>query len=386
MRKNIPLLSISFRPFFILAALLAVLGPFLWVCIYSGHISLPLNNVEPLFWHGHEMLFGFSGALIAGFILTASANWTSSAPYQGRYLLLLILLWLMERFSYFLPLHVNVSFVLMNLFFPTLVVMLFYKLRNFPKQKYVFIPILLVLTSGKFLHSWGHLFTNEQFEYFGKHIGSGLIRLIMLLIAGRVLPFFSRKRIKGLEINVPNWVNFMSLIPVAILIIPFPEVMPKEIRAVIYLWAILSNTIRQGMWQPHRAFKIPIIFVLHVGVMFITWGLFQELLGLYYEQVQFSQAPLHMLLVGGLGVIGVGIMTRVSLGHTGRVIKADKWIQLIYLCITFGAIIRVGGPLFFPELYFKSLYLSAALWTLGFVVFLLRFVGVLASARPDGKE
>ena len=210
MRSNSHLFNISFRPFFILAALIAFINPLVWVLSYLGHLPLPLNLVDPLFWHGHEMLFGFSGALIAGFILTASANWTSSEPYQGNTLMVLSALWVLERVSYFLPLNLHLQFILLNLFFPFLLFLLFLKLRNFPKQKYVFIPILLGLTLGKIFHSFEHIYEVDAIELHGKEIAAGLVRFIVLLIAGRVVPFFTRKKIQGLQIVMPAWSNPMA--------------------------------------------------------------------------------------------------------------------------------------------------------------------------------
>jgi uncharacterized protein involved in response to NO len=117
MNNHHPVLSIGFRPFFLLAALIAIINPTIWVSLYTGSSSIFLN-VDPLFWHGHEMIFGFSGALIAGFILTASANWTKTTPYQGKALILLITFWLLERISYFFSFNDYLQFILSNTFFP----------------------------------------------------------------------------------------------------------------------------------------------------------------------------------------------------------------------------------------------------------------------------
>ncbi|MBT3982217.1 MAG: NnrS family protein [Bacteriovoracaceae bacterium] len=385
MKKTLPILSISFRPFFILAALIAVVNPVAWILNYQGHLSLPLTNVSPMFWHGHEMIFGFSGALIAGFILTASANWTSSSPYSGGPLLFLISLWLLERISYFLPLNESMLFFTMNLFFPTLTIMLLIKLLNFPKQKYVFIPILMILTIAKFSHSWGNLFSHDLIEVSGRHTATSIIRLIVLLIAGRVTPFFTRKKIEGVEITLPAWINPVSLIPIALLVVPWPESTPRTFLALVYLVAILGNITRQLMWKPHKTIKVPILFILHIGIALINLSLIQEFVGLFNENMYFAKANLHMLMTGGLGTVAMGIMSRVSLGHTGRVIEADKTVVLAYFCVIFGALLRVVTPLFFPDSYIESLYFSSSIWALGFLIFIIRFWGVLTGPRPDGK-
>lgn len=378
------ILSISFRPFFILVALIAILNPIAWVLSYQGYFHIQLANVSALFWHGHEMIFGFSGAMIAGFILTASANWTSSEPYKGFSLLFLVMIWLAERLSYFFPLSQSVLLVVSNLFFPALTTMLLIKLFKFPKQKYVFIPILLIITIGKILNSWGYIFDNESVEILGREISIGVLRLIILLIAGRVLPFFTSKKI-GLKIVVPPILNLLSIGSVALLILPWEIIIGGWFLSILFAVAIISNISRQCLWRPEKSVKIPILFILHIGVLFINLSLILELISLYYPEIKFSQAPLHMLMASGLGTVGIGIMSRVSLGHTGRVIVADRWIQVAYVFIVLGGLLRVFVPVLVPQLYLSSLVVSASFWSGGFMIFLLRFWFILVTPRPDGR-
>ncbi|MDA8793395.1 NnrS family protein [Bacteriovoracaceae bacterium] len=380
-----PLLSISFRPFFILAASIAAINPVLWVFNYLGQLSLPLPVVDPLFWHAHEMIFGFTGALIAGFILTASANWTNSEPYQGKALLILILSWIIERCSYFLPLNEKYLFVLMNLFFPILWFMLLRKLWRFPKQKYVFLPILLGITIGKLFHSYGSLYSIDSFEFSGREVAVGLIRFIVLLIAGRVIPFFTIKKIKGVKIDLPRWINPISLLAILTLAFPWPESTSKFVLVSILSVAIIANISRQIMWKPLSTLKIPILFILHIGIAFINLELILKVIGIFDDQVHYTQAALHMLLAGGVGVVGIGIMTRVSLGHTGRVIMTDLWTKIAFISIISGSILRVLVPIYYSDYFVQSLYIASCMWTIGFLIFLFRYFGILISPRPDGK-
>jgi len=158
------LLSISFRPFFLLAALIAVINPIVWSLVYRGDLIIALSSFDPMFWHAHEMLFGFSSAIVTGFLLTASANWTGTRPYRGVSLALLIILWMGERLVYFLPVGNIATIFMMNLFFPTLMIMLLRKLWDFPKQKYVFIPLIFMFFLSKLMHSWGYLFDISELE------------------------------------------------------------------------------------------------------------------------------------------------------------------------------------------------------------------------------
>ncbi|MGI4992066.1 NnrS family protein [Halobacteriovorax sp. GFR7] len=380
------LFSISFRPFFIMAGLIAALNPIIWVLTYLGHFEVPVLNLSSLFWHSHEMLFGFTGALIAGFLLTASANWTGSRPYQGKALVILLLLWLIERFSYFLPLTETVLLITLNLFFPALLIMLFRKLQNFPKQKYVFIPILLGFTVSSFLHTWGNLYSEATISDYGRDVAIGLIRFIILLIAGRVIPFFTRSKIPETKIDIPKWLNILSLGSVLILSLFWNLMNPSVAYILILTIAIISNLFRQLLWRPMLTTSIPILFILHVGIGFINIELVLRLIGIFYTRINQTNAALHMLLAGGLATVSIGIMTRVSLGHTGRKIIADSWTKLSYLLIIIGALTRSITPMVTSEYYFSSLYIAAALWSFGFLIFVLSYFDILTSMRPDGRE
>lgn len=377
------LLSISFRPFFLLASLIAVFNPILWVLAYQGNVTLPLYASDPLFWHSHEMLFGFSGALIAGFILTASANWTGSKPYQGKYLVFLITLWVIERCAYFLVVPKYYTLILMNLFYPVLLIMLLLKLWNFPRQKYVFIPILLGFALASFIHSWGYYYGSESFEISGKEMAIGLIRFIVLLIAGRVIPFFTRSRIKNVSIEVPMAVNLLSLVPTFLLIVPWPQDMPKVLMVTILSIAFIANITRQYYWKPFVTVSVPILFILNIGIFFISLEFLFQIIGFFNDVVHSTNAALHLLLAAGLGVIAIGIMSRVSLGHTGRIIHADNWIKLSYLFIVLGSCFRVFIPIFLPDHYGHGLHLAVCLWSGGFAIYFIRFFNILTTPRPD---
>ncbi|EPZ49276.1 NnrS protein [Bacteriovorax sp. BAL6_X] len=380
------LFSIGFRPFFIMAGLIAALNPIIWVLTYMGHFEVPVINLSSLFWHSHEMLFGFTGALIAGFLLTASANWTGSKPYQGRPLVILVILWLIERLSYFFPLPEVVLLISLNLFFPAVLLMLFKKLQNFPKQKYVFIPMLFGFTISSFLHTWGSLYSEEAFADYGRDIAIGLIRFIILLIAGRVIPFFTRAKIPDVKIDIPNWLNLLSLGSVLLLSFFWDSMNPSVAYISILIIAITSNLFRQSLWRPLTTTSIPILFILHVGIGFINLELILRLVGVFYVRVNQTNAALHMLLAGGLAVVAIGIMTRVSLGHTGRNIIADSWTKVSYLFIIAGALVRSITPMIASQYYLVSLYFAVALWCSGFFIFVLKYFVILTSKRPDAKE
>ncbi|MFG1501189.1 NnrS family protein [Halobacteriovorax sp. XZX-3] len=380
------LFSISFRPFFLMAGLMAALNPIIWVLSYLGHIDVPLNSLDTIFWHSHEMLFGFCGALIAGFLLTASANWTGSRPYQGKWLAFLLLIWGLERLAYFIPLGPSSLLINLNLFFPTLLIMLLVKLWHFPKQKFVFIPLLLGFSLSSFLHTWGNLFQEAVVADYGRDLAIGLIRFIILLIAGRVIPFFSRSKISNISIDVPNWLNLLSLGSVLMLAVLWNQDNLSAINLAILIIAIVSNCFRQYLWRPLATISIPILFILHIGIALINLELILRFVGIFNMRVNETNAALHLLLAGGLAVVAIGIMTRVSLGHTGRSIQADTWTKLSYLLIIIGALTRSLIPIISSQYYFTSLYVAVLFWCGGFAIFLLKYFKILIAPRPDGRE
>lgn len=385
MNKNIPIFSIGFRPFFLLASLLAVVNPTYWISFFTGNWEfLPLDS--PLFWHSHEMIFGFSSALIAGFLLTASANWTGTTPYKGWPLFFLVLLWCIERLSYFIPVGETGYVILSNIFFPVFIIYLFIKLKDHPKQLSVFVPFLFLLGSAKMFHILGYVYTDSSIQESGLLMGVALVRAIVFLIAGRVLPFFTRKKLNIETTPVPPNLQKLTMISLALLCIPFFYESHPNIHLGVLVFALLANTIRNYYLFHKKTLQVPMLYVLHIGLAFMLLGLLLEVLSHLYPELDSSRAALHSTMVGGLGVVSIGILTRVSLGHTGRVIMANRAEILAYFSIIIGALMRVLIPILAPENYDKSLHYASGFWTLGFLIFFIKYIPILFGPRPDSKD
>ncbi|RZF20394.1 NnrS family protein [Halobacteriovorax vibrionivorans] len=386
MKNTLPVFNISFRPFFLLAAIIAIINVTFWVSAFVKGTDLGLVNFDPLFWHGHEMLFGFTSALIIGFLFTASSHWTQTTPYRGCFLIFLVALWLMERFSYFLNISHNWSIILLNIFYPASIILLFLKLRK-NKQVYIFIPLLSTLWILSILHTYGYMSDSLSLQDISKNSASAIIRLLILLILGRVIPFFTKSRFKDLDlkINVPKFVQRFSILTLIILALPLSLFLSPSAIIIVYLICIIFNTLRVLYWKPLIGMKEPMIAVLYIGSFALVFGLVMELIGFFNGSIGFSQAPLHMLLAFGLGSVAIGMMTRVSLGHTGRIIKADKYIIISFVFVIIGALIRVFVPIIWNEFYETSLHYASGFWTLGFIIYLIKFFWPLVTKRPDGK-
>lgn len=375
-----PIFKASFRIFFLLAAFIAFIYPNLWSGLYLGKFDLSLK-VDSLFWHGHEMLFGFSGALIAGFILTASANWTRTIPYSGKPLVLLSGFWLIERLSHFIELAPYLYFILVNLFYPFLIFLLARKIWDFKKHRYQFLSLLLVLTMGKLLYTWGFVFENFVIQSFGKYIAVGILRLLLLLIAGRMLPMFTRNKIKA-NIVIPEWIQIGSMASLCLLVIPLPESL-YIMKALFLALAFSFNAYRFFLWKPLLTIHIPIIGILNIGVLFVILNILQEFTGLFLYKAIISQSGLHTLMLGGLGMIGLGIMTRVSLGHTGNKVEVNKFMFMGYIFLFIAVLMRSIIPVFFREFYILSIPYSNLFFSLAFLIYLINNLPILIRKRLD---
>ncbi len=371
------LFSMSFRPFFLLASLLAFLNPSFWVSYYTGHIDLPIYNVTALFWHGHEMTFAFTSALIAGFILTASSHWSQTTPYHGWPLFFLTLIWSLERIIYFFPLPKSLIFILSTPFLIFLTAMLYTKNRHHHEIRKVFFPLLILFFTFKTLHLYGHLYNHPIIEEIGKYSGLNFIRFLLFLILNKILPFFIKSRVPDFSPEISPLIKKISLMSLFLLIIPWQTSISSLWIVPLYLMAIISMFICFIKWRIDKCFKIPILSILHLGVFILIISLLFEVMAIFNEQFRFSQATLHLFTTGALGIISIGIMGRVSLGHTGRKIQADFLLLLSYFCILLGSGLRIIIPIFFENLYLASLHYASGIWTLGFLIFFLRFFKIL---------
>lgn len=383
---KLPIFSAGFRPFFILTAIIGFLQPAMWVSHYTNKLwEYQGTLLDPAVWHAHEMIFAFAAPLIVGFLLTASANWTSTSPYSGMWLISLCFFWVIERFALMMDIPPILAILLSLPFLLQFSLMLIYTIRNHWKHLRVFLPFLILFITAKFLMLFGAFTENTLYQNAGVDLSIGLVRYLLLLIIGRVLPFFTRKRLPKVEISVPSWLNYLALTPIALLCLPIFTTEWVTAGSFLFIFAFLVNLVRVLYWKPFATIKVPILFILHIGVFWILLSLLMQGLTPFIPILGFSKAGLHAFATGGLGVLAVGMMVRVTLGHTGRKIVVDRWALSIFFCVIFGAFIRVFIPIFEPAWYIKSLHHSSGWWTLAFGIFLLRYSKALFSQRPDGK-
>jgi uncharacterized protein involved in response to NO len=386
--SNFALFNYGFRPFFLLAGLYAVIAMLVWLFTLVTGIW-PEGPLVPHLWHAHEMLFGFVGAAVAGFLLTAVPSWTGQRGFSGTPLIILASAWLAGRIVFSLPAiipPVIIAFVDLA-FFPLLGLMLSPSLLRGKSRNLVFLLFLLVLFVSNLLFHIGLMRGDIGFASYGLLLGVNTILLIIAIIGGRIVPAFTLSAIRRTD-DTFVIMPFPALDRIAILsvlLILITDLLWPYTAAAgwIALVAALIHTVRLARWKTLRGLSEAIVWILHIAYAWAVIGL--ALKGIFLLTGSTGgTAWLHAITTGAFATMILAVMTRAALGHTGRPLIAPPLIVVAYVLITLAAIIRVLGPVF-PEYYLYSIAVSGALWVAAFGLFLVVYTPILIGPRADGK-
>lgn len=372
------LFSYGFRPFFLLASLTAVifLGSWLKVFFHGGD---PSPHFHPVNWHAHEMLFGFTTAVIAGFLLTAVPNWTGEEARRGTPLIALSLLWISARIA-IVTTQGLISATLDLAFLPALVALVAGPLARKKNPKVlVFVPILVCLWVGNLLMHLEALGIKDTAR-LGISISLSFILLMIVVIGGRVIPFFT---LRALGTNPQKSPTADALAVLSVILLPFTEYVSN---IAILIWAavsIVAHLWRMKGWFDRRVLSVPLLWVLYLGYLWIPIGMAATAASRY--SLVLPSAATHAYTVGAIGVVVLGMIARVSLGHTGRPLVASGLVTFSFVCIQVAAMLRVFGP---HLSYNPAHYLgpSGLLWCLSYLIFFWVYTPILVQPRPDGKS
>ena len=378
----------GFRPFFFFGAAWAVIALALWILALAGAVTLP-TAFDPLAWHRHEMLFGFVGAVIAGFLLTAIPNWTGRLPIAGMPLALLVALWASARLAVLLSALVGPG-VAMGLdvgFYLVLAAVgarevLAAKNRNVP---IVGIVLLLGLASA-FDHAGALGLVAD--DSLGSRAGITLVIVLISLIGGRIVPSFTRNWLakQGVREGLPGQptrFDFAVIAATAAALLAWTLAPDHAAAGWALVGAGLVQLVRLARWQGYRTLRDPLVLILHVGYAWVPVGL--ALLGASILGAALPvAAAIHALTAGAMATMILAVMTRASLGHTARELKAGPATSLIYLLVTLGALIRVTAPLGYMD-YMLGMEISAAAWGGAFLLFLVAYAPVLFGPRLEKR-
>lgn len=379
------LLSYGFRPFFLLAALWSAGAMGLWLWILHSGALLP-SRFDPMLWHIHEMIFGFVMAAIAGFLLTAVANWTGRSPVAGAELALLVIAWMAGRlacgFSALLP---EWLVMFSDLILPVLLTVIVAReviaaknWRNLP----MVVPVIVLGLANLLMH----------LESFGIAIPAGLgwrlavmaVVVLVSAVGGRIVPAFTRNWLKkggkG-DLPLPGLLDRVSLGLLHAGLLAWAAFPDKQTVGLVLVLAAGLNLWRLLRWRGLAAREEFLLLILHIGYCWMVIGI--ALLGLatLVPDIPLTVA-IHALTVGTVGTMILAVMTRATRGHTARPLRADFPTAAIYLLVLGAGCARVaaGFDIWYPTL----LDISAALWIAAYSLFVVTYGPMLV--RPKAAQ
>jgi uncharacterized protein involved in response to NO len=382
------LFQLGFRPFFSAAGLFAVIAMLLWLQMYVYSKQLPLSAVFQMTWHAHEMIYGYAMAAVAGFLLTAVGNWTGIPTLRGRTLAALFTLWLVARVAWFIPWEYSalLAAAAEALFILGLIVGIslpVIRVRQW-KQLGIISKLWLILAADGLFYA-GVLGYLEQGVRWGLYSGLYLILALIFVMARRVLPFFIERGVdEACSSNNRLWIDIASL--VLFLIWAALDIFTQQgtVIALMSVGLFAVHAWRLYDWHTAGIWKKPLLWSLYLGYASLTLGFLLKALSIW--QGLSPGLVVHTFAVGGIGLMTIGMMSRVALGHTGRdVFNPPRILEPIFILIIFAAISRVALPLVDPAHYTIWIATSQVFWILGFALFSAVYIPQLVRPRIDGR-
>lgn len=384
-----PLFRLGFRPFFLGAGVFAVIAIVVWTAIYSWGLDFKIPGYSTRIWHAHEMIFGYAGAVVVGFLLTGIKNWTGVQTLRGAGLALVFALWAAARLlplsGLNAPLALLAALDLLFMFFVMIAAaMPVIRARQF--KQFGIISKLLLLLFSNILFYLGMFGIVEQGVHWGLYSGLYMVIALIFVMGRRVIPFFIEKGVDRPVVLVNRvWLDIASLVLLLVLWVADVFTSYTTIVSMVAAALVVLHVIRMHGWYTSQIWSKPLLWVLYVAYGSLVAGF-----ALKAAECCFAISPLlavHAFAYGGIGVITLGMMSRVILGHTGRnVFEPPAVLFWCFGLLVAGAIARVLMPLLAMDLYSYWIGISQLLWILAFLVFLIVFTPMLLTPRIDGRD
>ena len=381
--NGIAFLRLGFRPFYLSAAVFAVIAIPVWMMVFLGQWAWT-PPISPVLWHGHEMLFGFATAVIIGFLLTAAKAWTGLQTPRGPQLGALALLWLAARFAAVsapYPIYALLDTLLLPIVAGVLIRLL---LRAKNTRNLGLAALLVLLASGNAAFHLAVLGVLEISSARVLHAALAVIVMVECVMAGRVIPGFTMSATPGLKIKPLVWLDQACLVLTGVGLALWVIVPPGWMTALALGLAAASHVGRQWRWSPLLTRQRPILWILHVSYAWIPAGL-----GLM-AAAQLGLIPIspgvHSLAVGATGGLIIGMITRTARAHSGRTLQVSNVEVVALALVPVAAVLRVVLPLFRPDLLAVSLIGAALAWSAAFSIYLYIYAPWLIRSRIDGRD
>jgi len=376
----------GFRPFFLLGGLFAALAIPAWLAMLDGHLQLG-GALGAMSWHAHEMVFGYATAVIAGFLLTAVGNWTQRETLVGAPLIGLAALWAAGRAAIAAPsLAPGWLVAAVDLaFLPALAVVVARPLiatRN--ARNFIMLAVLAALFGANLIVHLDVLGVWPGARRLGALLGVDVIVLVILVISGRTFPMFTRNATSVQSIRSSPALDRAAVGAMAVLVVLDAIALDHPATAG---WAVVVGALalaRSRHWGARHALRAPLLWVLHLGYLWIPVGLALRGVAAVTSAVT-PQIATHAITVGAIGTLTLGMMARVSLGHTGRLLEATRPIALAFALALVAAVARIGAPVLGLAHYRTLIFVAGALWTAAFALFVVVYAPILGAPRVDGR-
>ena len=377
----------GFRPFFFAGPLWAIVALTLWLLALAGTIQLP-TAFDPLAWHRHEMLFGFVGAVIAGFLLTAVPNWTGRLPIAGGPLATLFGLWAAGRIAVLFSSVVgSLAAAAIDVGFFVVLAMLAArevlesKNRNLPVVGLVF--LFGLVNAADHAGAAGLIDPDHAWK-----CAVALVIILISLIGGRIIPSFTRNWLtkQGVRQGLPGQPGQFDIAVIGLTFLAFLAWITAPqgwLTGTLFAVAAAGQSVRLARWKGWKTFADPLVLILHVGYFWVPVGL--ALLAAIDFGAPFPRSTaVHALTAGAMATMILAVMSRATLGHTGRELRASPLTQAAYVLVTAGALLRVTAPLGLLD-YRLGIEVAGAAWMAAFLLFLIAYGPILLGPRIDGK-
>jgi len=382
------ILSYGFRPFFLLGSLQAATAMLLWLPLYYGKLET-FSAFLPVDWHIHELLFGYLPAVVTGFLLTAIPNWTGRLPVQGFRLLVLVLLWVAGRAVVFLSAETGwlPSAVMDCSFLLAVVAAAATEIiagRNWRNLK-VLLPVTILFAANVMFHLEAHY---QGISDMSRRLGLGAVVVLIMIVGGRIIPSFTRNwLVRENPGRLPASFGKFDIATIALSAVGlaawtfFPD---NVATGVLLIAGAAFNAVRLARWAGDRTPADPLVLILHIAFAFVPLGLALAGLAVFAPGAVPGVAGIHALAVGAVACMTLAVMTRASLGHTGRELTASAGTRAIFAAIVMAAILRVAAAM--APATAILLHISAAFWVAAFVGYAVLFGGMLMRPRRQARS
>jgi uncharacterized protein involved in response to NO len=379
-----PVWRLGFRPFYLLAAVFAAISIPLWLARYFGVGMGGLSNVG-LFWHVHEMIFGFAIAVVIGFVFTAGRNWTGLWTPRGTHLAALAGLWIAGRLAMLFASPLLAA-VIDIAFLPAAAWPIYRVLQRSGNKRNMFlVGLLSLLTVANIVFHASVLGWLALNPLFAVQAAILIVVTIESVIGGRVIPGFTSNAVPGTKPVVDTKRDRICLVLTALASVSWIAGLPAPLVAALAFAASAAQILRLLGWKSYRTLHNPLLWILHLSYAWIPIGFL--LLGLAAAGVVSASAAFHALTVGSMAGLIIGMMTRTALGHTGRMLKSGNSEFAMYALIQAGALTRVAAALNPTAAWQQAaLAIAAVCWAAAFALFAIVYAPYLVRVRIDGKE